>query len=73
MVTPEKAAPITWNYLEDYWPCSGRLSAVNTIGTQLRGPIKSRLIRWRLTVYYVDAVVESGRSPVSKDQIDDSA
>ena len=22
-----------WNYLEDYWPCAGGLSAVNAIGT----------------------------------------
>ena len=25
-----------WNYLEDYWPCAGGLSAVNVIGRQLR-------------------------------------
>ena len=30
-----------WNYLEDYWPCAGGLSAVNAIGTQLRGLINS--------------------------------
>ena len=24
-----------WNYLEDYWPCAGKLSAVNVIDTQL--------------------------------------
>ena len=24
-----------WNYLEDYWPCAGALSAVNAIGTQI--------------------------------------
>ena len=36
---PAKAAPV-WNYyLEVYWPCAGGLSAVNTIGTQLRDPI----------------------------------
>ena len=29
-----------WNYLEDYWPCAGGLSAVNAIGTQSRDPIK---------------------------------
>ena len=50
MVKPEKAAPITRSTLEDYWPCAGGLSAVNTIGTQLRDLI-SGLIRWRLTVY----------------------
>ena len=27
------------------WPCAGGLSAVNAIGTQLRNPIKSGLIR----------------------------
>ena len=25
-----------WNYLEDYWPCAGGLSAVSAIDTQLR-------------------------------------
>ena len=45
---------------------------MNAIGTQLRNPINSRLIRWRLKVY-VDAVAESGRNPVSKHQIDDRA
>ena len=30
-----------WNYLEDYWPCAGGLSAVNAIGTQLRDPLNS--------------------------------
>ena len=29
-----------WNYLEVYWPCAGRLSAVNAIDTQLRDLIK---------------------------------
>ena len=29
-----------------YWPCAGRLSAVNVIGTQLRDPIKSALTQW---------------------------
>ena len=33
------------NYLEDYWPCAGGLSAVNAIGTQLRDPINSGLGR----------------------------
>ena len=30
---PAKAAPV-WNYLENYRPCAGGLSAVNAIGTQ---------------------------------------
>ena len=38
------------NYLEDYWPCAGGLSAVNAIGTQLRDPINSGLTRWRMAV-----------------------
>ena len=38
------------NYLEVYWPCAGGLSAVNAIGTQLRDPINSGLIRWRMAV-----------------------
>ena len=44
-----KAAPVR-NYLEVYWPCAGRLSAVNAIGTQLRDPINSGLTRWRMAV-----------------------
>ena len=39
-----------WNYLEIYWPCVGRLSAVNAIGTQLRDPINLGLTRWRVAV-----------------------
>ena len=43
------AAPVTGiNYLEEYWPCAGGLSAVNVIGTQLRDPINSALILWRM-------------------------
>ena len=43
MLMPEEAeAPFT-NYLEDYWPCAGGLSAVNAIGTQLRDLINSGL------------------------------
>ena len=34
-----------WNYLEDYWPCAGGLSAVNAIGTHLHDLINSRLTR----------------------------
>ena len=29
-----------WNYLKDYWPYAGGLSAVNAIGAQLRDPIE---------------------------------
>ena len=43
------AAPV-WNYLEVYWPCAGRFSAVNAIGPQLRDPINSELARWRIAV-----------------------
>ena len=46
---PAKAAPV-WSYLGDYWPCTGGLSAVNVIGTQLRDPINSGLTRWRMAV-----------------------
>ena len=28
------------NYLDDYWPCADRLSAVNIIGTQVARPDK---------------------------------
>ena len=37
-----------WNYLEDYWPCAGGLSAMNVIGAQLRDPIKSALTQCEL-------------------------
>ena len=43
-------AELVQNYLEDCWPCDGGLSAVNAIGTQLRDPINSGLIRWRMAV-----------------------
>ena len=50
MVTLPAKAALVWNYLEVYWPCAGGLSAVNAIGTQLRDPINSGLIRWRMAV-----------------------
>ena len=34
----------------DYWPFTGGLSAVNAIGAELRDPINSGLIRWRIAV-----------------------
>ena len=37
-----------WNYLEDYWPCAGGLSAVNAFGTQLGDPINPELILWHM-------------------------
>ena len=37
-------------YLEVYWLCTGGLSAMNTIGTQLRDPINSGLTRCRMAV-----------------------
>ena len=39
-----------WNYLEDYWPCAGGLSATNAIGTQLSDRINSGLARWLTAV-----------------------
>ena len=64
-----------WKYHENCWPCSGGLSAVNVIGTQLRDAISSRLTRWRMAVLNkeidYDAAAESGRDPVSKHSIDD--
>ena len=39
-----------WNYLEDYWPSAGGLSAANVIGTRLRDPINSGLTRWRMAI-----------------------
>ena len=50
MVKSAKAAPFYWNYLENYWPCAGGLSAMNAIDMQLRDPINSGLTRWRMAV-----------------------
>ena len=60
-----------WNYLEDYWACAGGLSAVKSIGTQLRDTIDSGLTRWRMAVEINkwNAAAEIGRNPVSKHQI----
>ena len=70
MVTA-KARTLVRNYLEVNWLCAGGLSAVNVIGTQLRDPTSSGLIRWRLAVLNIimDAAAEIGRNPVSKHQI----
>ena len=46
------------NDVEDYWPCTSGLSAVNAIGTQLRDPTNSGLTRWRLSVK-MDAVEQT--------------
>ena len=62
-----KAAPRYWNYLEDYWSCAGRLSAVNAIGTQSRDLMITRDWAdggWQYKC--VDAAAEVGRNPVSK-------
>ena len=68
-----KKATLVRNYLliEVYWPCAGRLSAVNAIGAQLRDPIKSGLTQWCLAVLNIimDAAAEIGRNPVCKHQI----
>ena len=44
---------------------------MNAIGTQLRGPISSRLTRRRMVILNIkmDAAPELGRNPVSKHQI----
>ena len=65
MVTAK--ATLVRNYLEVYLPCAGGLSAVNAVGTQLRGPISSGLIRWRLAVLNIimDAAAEIGMNSVS--------
>ena len=72
MVTCKKATLVR-NYLliEVYWPCASGLSAVNTIGAQLRDPINSGLAQWRLAVLNIimDAAAEIGRNPVCKHQI----
>ena len=72
MVTCKKVTLVR-NYLliEVYWPCAGGLSAVNAIGAQLRDPINSGLIQWRLAVLNIimDAAAEIGRNPECKHQI----
>ena len=65
MVISEKGSTRYWNYIEDYWPSAGWLSAVNAIGTRLRDLINSGLTRWRLAAY-VDTVAESGRNDTCK-------
>ena len=65
MVIPEKAASITRTTLRTTGPEPAD-SAVNALGTRLRGLTKSGLIRWRLTAKYVDAVAKSGRDSVNK-------
>ena len=64
-------AALVRNYLEVYWPCARRISAVSAIGSQLRDPIHSGLTQWRMAVLneYMDAAPELGRNPVSKHQI----
>ena len=75
----EREAHINWSMvtyqgstrselLRGFWPCAGGLSAVNAIGTQLRGPINSGLARWCMAVLntYMGAAAELGRNPVSK-------
>ena len=54
-----------------HWPCAGGLSAVNTIGAQLREPINSGLTQWRLAVLNIimDAAAEIGRNLICKHQI----
>ena len=51
---------------KDYYPCAGGLSALNAIGTCLRGPINSGLTRWRLRHYRKR---EAGEDAVGKYQI----
>ena len=43
-----------WNYLEDYWPCAGKLSAVPSVRNNcvpMHDPINSGLTRWRMAVW----------------------
>ena len=42
---------------------------MNAIGTQLRDPINSGLIRWRMAVSKINAAAELRRNPVSMHQI----
>ena len=52
LVGPWRPAKATFvqNYLEVYWACAGKLSAVNAIGMQLRNPINSGLTRFYFAV-----------------------
>ena len=61
----QKGSTRYWNYLENYWPCAGGLSAMNDIGTQLRDLINSELARWRMHGVLhkkMDAAAEIGRN-----------
>ena len=87
MVTPEKAAPGSGTTLRTTVPAPtdsrqyvwsshiAEYRSVNAIDTQLRGPINSRLTRWRMAVEiyggskYMEAAAEIERNPVSKHQI----
>ena len=51
------------NCLEDYWPSAGELSAVNVIGTKLRGLINSGVTRWRVAVYKLTSLRKLGGIP----------
>ena len=46
------AAPVTGTTLRTTgnWPCTDELSGVNAIVTQLRDPIYSGMIQWRMVV-----------------------
>ena len=45
-----KSSTCYWNYLENYWPFVGGLSALNAIDTQLHNLINAGPIRWRMAV-----------------------
>ena len=63
---PEEAASVTRICLEEYWSCASGLSAVNTIGAQLRDPINYLGIDpMAVDGICVDAVAESCASGLS--------
>ena len=68
-VIPEKGSTRYSNCLEDCWSCADGLSAVNAFGMQLRGLIKLGTNPMAVGGIKMDAAAESGRSPVSKHQI----
>ena len=73
MGLPEQEAPVYRATFENCWPCAGRFSVANAIGTQLRGLINSALARWRMTVL-METVAESGKGGVeSRKYAPDSA
>ena len=65
---PQNGSTRYGNYLEDYWPCAGGLSAVNAIGTQFASPdtLETDLMAYSGLNKKMDAAAEIGRNSVSE-------